>query len=153
MGKNNSKLIEKAIEIALQAHAGKVDKAFAPYILHPLRLMLQMQTEEEMMITVLHDVVEDGKEKGFTIDYLRKAGFPQVVIETVKTLTHIKETDTYEDYIAKIKLHPIARKIKMADLHDNMNLKRIPNPTKRDYERMEKYKKAIKILLSPLKCD
>lgn len=39
--------------------------------------------------------------------------------------------------------NPIARKLKLADLHDNLNLKRIKNPTEKDRERVLKYKKAL----------
>jgi (p)ppGpp synthase/HD superfamily hydrolase len=138
-------LIEKAIEIALKAHANQIDKAGAPYILHPLRIMLQMQSDDEKAIAILHDVVEDGQERGFSLDYLRKAGFPKVVIESVQILTH-KNSDNYDDYIAKIKLHPVARHIKIADLRDNMDIKRIPYPAEKDFMRLEKYKRAIKLL-------
>lgn len=150
MNKSKAKLIEKAIEIALFVHSGKVDKAGAPYILHPLRLMMQMQTDEQKMIAVMHDVVEDGKKKGVDLEYLRKAGFPKVVLENVKALTHNKDVNLYEEYVEKIRSFPIARIVKLADLYDNMNIKRIPHPKKDDFDRVEKYKRAVTLLKKDL---
>ena len=135
-------LIEQAIAIALKAHRGQIDKAGAPYILHPLRLMLQMESEEEQLAAVLHDVVEDSDE---TFETLHRAGIPETVIETLQLLTH-QESDSYEDYINKIKHHPIARKVKLADLNDNMRLDRIAHPTKKDIARLKKYRRATKLL-------
>lgn len=142
MSTNNKSLIERAVAIALEAHAGQVDKAGAPYILHPLRLMTQMQTEEEQLAAVLHDVVEDSD---FTFETLQAAGIPEEVIETLKLLTH-QETDSYEAYVRKIKPHPVARKVKLADLTDNMRLDRIPHPTEKDIARLQKYTQAIQLL-------
>lgn len=145
MKKGKLTLLEKAIDIARKVHTGQVDKAGAPYILHPLRVMLHMESDEEKIIAVLHDVVEDGKDRGFTFDYLRKAGFSEEIIETLKVLTHDK-SETYELYVEKIKLNPVARRVKIADLRDNMRIDRIHNPTKKDYMRIEKYKQAMKML-------
>jgi (p)ppGpp synthase/HD superfamily hydrolase len=142
MSTNNKSLIERAVAIALEAHAGQVDKAGAPYILHPLRLMTQMQTEEEQLAAVLHDVVEDSD---FTFEALQAEGIPEEVIETLKLLTH-QETDSYEAYVRKIKPHPVARKVKLADLADNMRLDRIPHPTEKDITRLQKYSQAIQLL-------
>ena len=44
--------LQRAIEIALEAHKGVLDKGGNPYILHPLRLMLQMDSEEEMIVAI-----------------------------------------------------------------------------------------------------
>jgi (p)ppGpp synthase/HD superfamily hydrolase len=145
MKKGQVLLLEKAIDIALKAHTGQIDKAGAPYILHPLRVMLQMESEVEKIIAVLHDVIEDGRDRGFTFDYLRKAGFPEEIIETLKVLTHDK-SEPYELYIKKIALNPVARRVKMVDLRDNMRIDRISHPTEKDYARIEKYKRALNIL-------
>ncbi len=51
--------IEKAIEIAALAHAGAIDKAGNPYILHPLRVMMTVAEPKEMIAAVLHDTIED----------------------------------------------------------------------------------------------
>ena len=139
------KPLEKAIEIALKAHAGQLDKAGAPYVLHPLRIMLKMTSEIEMMAAVLHDVVEDGP--GWTFDRLAKEGIPRDVIEAVAHLTkRPEEKGNYEQFIRRAATHPIAHRVKLADLEDNMNLRRITNPTELDFARLEKYRSAYNLL-------
>jgi len=132
------KVIERAIEIAVKVHRGQTDKAGAPYILHPLRVMMRMQTENEMAAAVLHDVIEDT---GMTLDDLRKTDLPKTVIETVDCLTR-RSGESYDTYIERILEHSIAHKIKIADLEDNMDLKRGIKFADRDYARLKKYHQA-----------
>jgi len=133
--------LERALQIAVQAHAGQVDKGGTPYILHPLRLMLRMEGEMDMMVAVLHDVVEDGE--GWTLERLEREGIPLAVAEAVGFLTkRPEEEDDYERFIRRAAKHPLARRVKLADLEDNMDLRRIPNPTDEDFARIERYRKA-----------
>lgn len=134
--------IERALMVALAAHRGQVDKAGAPYILHPLRLMAQMETEAEQLTALLHDVVEDSD---YTLDDLRVEGMPDDVLAALKLLTH-RKGEAYDVYIRRINGNPLARKVKLADLADNMRLERIPNPMPKDLERLEKYRRAQEIL-------
>ena len=134
--------LERAIALAATVHAGQRDKAGAPYVLHPLRMMLKMETVETQMAAVLHDVVEDC---GVTPSMLTYEGFPPSVVEAVGALTkrmvHGAE-EPYEEFIRRAALNPIARLVKLADLEDNMDLSRIAQPTAKDYARVEKYKAA-----------
>ncbi|MDP3996103.1 MAG: GTP pyrophosphokinase [bacterium] len=134
--------IEKALEIALDAHRGQVDKAGKAYILHPLRLLVEAKTEEEQIVALLHDVVEDSD---VTLDGLRTAGFSDSIIKAINLLTRRSE-DTYEDFIEKVRTNELARHIKILDLRDNMQIDRIPNPSEKDLGRIEKYKKAAVFL-------
>jgi GTP diphosphokinase / guanosine-3',5'-bis(diphosphate) 3'-diphosphatase len=134
--------LERAIALAATAHAGQRDKAGAPYILHPLRIMLNMKTTETQMAAVLHDVVEDC---GVTPAVLRYEGFSEAVIEAVMALTKriVDGTEEpYDEFIRRAAQHPIARLVKLADLEDNMDLSRIANPTEKDHARVRKYKAA-----------
>ncbi len=135
-------LIERALAIALTAHRGQVDKANTPYILHPLRLMVQMDTEDEQLTALLHDVVEDSD---MTLAGLRSEGMPDSVLAALALLTH-QNGESYDVYVSKIKGNPLARKVKLADLADNMRLERIPDPTAKDLERLEKYRRAQALL-------
>lgn len=135
-------MLEKAILIALKAHNGQKDKARKSYILHPLRVMLCFEKEEQQIVAILHDVLEDSK---ITKQDLQKAGFCNEVIEAVVCLTK-KEGECYFDYIKRVKQNTIARAVKLADLEDNMNLERIQNITQEDVLRVEKYKKAKQML-------
>lgn len=134
--------IEKAINIAVQAHSGQKDKAGMPYVLHPLRLMLRQDSPEAMIVAVLHDVVEDTD---LSIEQLADAGFSGAVLEAIYLLTHDKSIP-YMDYIRAIANNVLARQVKITDLIDNMDLSRIPNPQKKDYVRLEKYKLAYEYL-------
>jgi len=134
--------LEKAIKIALKADGNQVDKGGETYILHPLRLMVQMPSSALQIIAVLHDVVEDSN---YTFEDLIKEGFSNEVIEALRALTK-QENEQYVDFIQRVKENPLAPQVKIADLKDNSNLARIQNPTKKDLERVKKYKKAIKFL-------
>jgi len=135
--------LEKAIGIALRAHAGATDKAGAPYVLHPLRMMLRMEDQTSMMVAVLHDVVEDGP--GWTPDRLKEEGIPADVIEAVAHVTK-HEGEDYETFVRRAAEHPVARRVKLADLEDNMDLRRISDPTESDFARLKKYRSAYALL-------
>lgn len=134
--------IEIAISIGLKAHKGQVDKGGNPYILHPLAVMNRVETIEEKIVAVLHDVVEDTE---VTIDQLRETGFSEEILEAINLLTRAKE-DSYEEFIDKTLKNRIARNVKIADIKENMKLSRIQDPSEQDYMRLEKYKKALERL-------
>ena len=138
----NMATVEDAVSIAARAHRGQKDKAGAPYLLHPLRMMLRMDTEAAMMAAVLHDVVEDTE---WTLERLREAGFSDEVLEAVDCLTH-REGESYEQFVERVRTNPIARQVKIADLEDNMNVRRINQLGPRDLERLEKYHRAWRVL-------
>lgn len=130
--------LEKAIEIAARSHAGQVDKGGAPYILHPLRLMLAVSGAEERMAAVLHDVVEDTL---VTPEDLRSDGFSEAVVSAVVALSKQKG-ETRMDAARRLAPNPIARAVKLADLRDNMDLSRLPNPTEKDRARLREYEQV-----------
>lgn len=134
--------LERAIAIALEAHRGQTDKAGAPYILHPLRVMLSLNSTEERIVGVLHDVVEDSP---WTFEALAEEGFSAAVIEALRSVTKL-EGEPYEEFVLRASRNAIGAKVKLADLRDNSDLSRIANPTEKDYERLEKYQRAIRSL-------
>ena len=137
-------MLEVAIRIAANAHGGQLDKAGQPYILHPLRVMFSMFTLEEKIVAVLHDVVEDT---AVCLEDLANI-FPEEIVNAVETLSHLDGED-YEMYIQRIAQGPsLAKRVKMADLRDNMNRDRIPFPSERDLRRWAKYGTAYKVLTS-----
>ncbi|MGH9942740.1 MAG: HD domain-containing protein [Pyrinomonadaceae bacterium] len=135
--------LEAAILLAVQAHQGQTDKAGQPYILHPLRMMTKMKTEAEMMAAVLHDVVEDTD---WSLGRLREQGFPDEVLAAVECLTR-GEGESYAAFIERVKTNRIATRVKLADLEDNMDVRRISNFTVTDAERMAKYNQAWQSLV------
>lgn len=137
----NTNLTRKAMIIAYNAHQGQVDKAGVPYIFHPTHLAEQMDTETECIIALLHDVVEDTD---VTFEELEKE-FNTEIIEVLKLLTRDKDTD-YMKYIENLKVNPIAKKIKIADINHNADETRLDKITATDIIRREKYKRALELL-------
>ena len=137
-------ILDKAILIAAKIHAGQTDKAGKPYILHVLRVMMNMETEDEMITAVLHDTIEDSD---LTIDDLRKEGIPENVITALKLLTH-DDAMSYEDYIELVKTNELARKVKLADLKDNSNFFRLNSFDEKVGKRLKKYFDSYKKLIS-----
>lgn len=138
--------IEEAIRIAVEAHRGQKDRAGAPYILHPLRMMFRLQTDAERMAAVLHDVVEDTP---WTLDDLRGRGFPEEVVAAVDHLTR-RDGESYEAFVERAALHPVARRVKVADLEDNMDVRRTGTVTEGDVERLTRYHRAWRRLTADL---
>lgn len=127
--------LEKAIAIAVRAHRGQTDKVGKPYILHPLRVMLRCDTEIEQIVAVLHDVLEDTS---VTMDDLRAEGFEDGVLVPLDAVT-MRKGESYESFIARAGSHPAARKVKIADIEDNMDIRRLPCITPKDAERLDRY--------------
>lgn len=134
--------IKMAMEIAYEAHKDQFDKNGYPYIHHPLHLAEEMDTEDEIIVALLHDVVEDSK---ISIKQLKEAGFSDAVITAVSLLTKTGDAD-YFDYIRQIASDPVARKVKMADLMHNRDLSRLSRVTEKDWQRAKKYEKAYNLL-------
>lgn len=134
-----------AIKIATEAHDGQVDRGDAPYILHPLRVMLAVKGDRERIAAVLHDVAEDCPD--WPLDRLREQNFSGAVCDALDALTR-RPGEDYADFINRCAADPIARVVKLADLKDNQDISRIKNPTESDAERVRKYVRASMILMS-----
>ena len=134
--------LDRAIELAKQHHEGQTDKAGKSYIEHPLRVMNQVESKEEKIVAVLHDIVEDTN---ISLNDLRNEGFSEEVVSAVECLTK-QDGENYDSYIERISFNPLAVKIKLADLEDNRDLTRLPEVTDKDLERLEKYDKALEKL-------
>lgn len=137
-------MLDIAIRIAAQAHEGQFDKGGKAYILHPLRIMMRLNTTdvELQCIAVLHDVLEDSP---VTEDDLRQAGISERVISALSLLTHLPE-HSYQQYVERIATNPDAIRVKLGDLSDNSDLSRLKGVTQKDLDRLAKYSKAYKFL-------
>lgn len=131
-------LLEKAIHLAVQAHQGQKDRYGKPYILHPLRMMMKMATETEQIVALLHDVVEKSD---FTLDDLRQEGFPEEIVDAVNRLTK-RPGEHYSTHIERSGTNPLSRKVKIADLEDNMDPKRNIDFSEEDKKRLERFHRA-----------
>lgn len=137
-------MLKGAIEIATKAHEGQVDKAGQPYISHPLRVMAMGATEDEKIVGVLHDVVEDSD---WTFERLTAEGFSFKVIDALRCVTKLSESEPYDKFIQRVKTNPLAVKVKINDLTDNMDIRRLAYISEKDVKRLRKYLKAYKQLL------
>jgi (p)ppGpp synthase/HD superfamily hydrolase len=133
--------LARAIEIAVAAHSGQTDKAGAPYILHPLRVMLALEGEEDRIVDVLHDVIEDCP--GWTPERLRAEGFSESVLLALAHVTKLADDEEYSAFIARAALNPISRRVKRADLVDNLDVRRLPSVSDKDGRRLTKYLAAL----------
>lgn len=135
--------LQRAIEIATEAHKGKFDKAGRDYIGHPLRVMEMGRNEEEKIVGVLHDVIEDTD---WTFEKLAEEGFSQEIISALRCVTKLSENENYDDFIDRVKKNPLAVAVKINDLTDNMDIRRLPYLSDKDVKRLKKYLKAYKRL-------
>lgn len=135
--------LERAIEIATEAHRGQKDKAGNEYIGHPLRVMAMGKTTEEKIVGVLHDVIEDS---AWTFEQLAAEGFSDKIIEALCCVTKLSPDEPYDKFIARIKHNPLAVAVKLNDLTDNMDIRRLPYLSDKDVKRLKKYLKAYKQL-------
>ncbi len=136
-------LTKKALKLSFAAHKDQLDKSGMPYVYHPFHVAEQMETEETVAVALLHDVIEDTD---YTLEDLKAMGFPDSVTEALAPMTH-DDSVPYLDYVAKLKNNPIAKAVKLADLMHNSDLSRLDVVDDKALERVEKYKKAIELLL------
>jgi (p)ppGpp synthase/HD superfamily hydrolase len=144
--------LDRAIQIAAAAHAGQTDKELLPYILHPLRVMMLVSSNDERVAAVLHDVVEDT---AVTHDDLEREGFSTEVLDAVHRLTRTPDAK-YVDYVVRCKASALARAVKLADLTDNSRLDRNILRTERfdqDLRRVGKYLVSYKYLTDQIDED
>ena len=135
-------LLERAKNIAMQAHAGQTDKAGRPYIEHPLAVAEKVHGELAKTVALLHDVIEDSP---VTLADIRAAGFGEGVIAALDCITK-REGEAYDTYLSRVKGNPTARAVKLADLSHNMDLTRIAHMTEADWQRHRKYQHAAAVL-------
>ena len=126
------------VAVARVAHEGMVDKAGAPYIDHPLRVAAAVDGASDKIVAVLHDVLEDC---GMNINHGVFAGLSDAERAALVAISKLPGED-YADYLRRVVANPIARRVKLADIADNMDLSRLPDPGPADYARVEKYKVA-----------
>lgn len=142
-------MLGKAIAIASKVHETQRDKGGHAYILHPIRVMMRLRTDDEdlMTIAILHDVVEDSKD--WTLEKLRREGFSERVLAALDLLTH-RPDESYEAYVKKIATNRDATRIKLEDLRDNSDITRLKGLRQKDFQRMEKYHRAFLFLRTTL---
>ena len=139
-----NQLLAKAINLAMQAHEGQVDKTGMPYAGHVMRVMQAGHTIDEKIVGVLHDIVEDTP---WTFEALLNEGFPAHIVDALRCVTKLYDDEPYEEFIQRVKSNPLAVAVKINDLTDNMDIRRLAEINDKDVQRLRKYLKAYRELV------
>ena len=142
--KNWNELYDRALRIAIRAHEGQQDKSGREYVMHPIRVAERCKDTRAKIVALLHDTIEDTD---VTIEYLRKEGFPEEIIDAVLSVTK-QEGENYEDFVRRAARNAIGRQVKIADLEDNMDIRRLKEIKEEDVARLRKYLSAWQYLIN-----
>lgn len=134
--------LERALQIAVKAHAGQTDKSGAAYIFHPIRVMARCRTDDAKIVALLHDVLEDT---AVSFDDLASEGFSPSVLSALRLVTHSPGVP-YEEYVQSVSANPIATEVKLADLEDNADIRRLQEVDDKAVKRLRKYLSAYRFL-------
>ena len=140
-----NQLLGKAIRFALAVHTEQVDKSGMPYAGHIMRVMASGKTIDEKIVGVLHDVIEDTE---YTFDDLLSQGYPVYIVDALRCLTKLSEDEPYESFIQRVKTNSLAMAVKINDLTDNMDIRRLQDITDSDVKHLRKYLRAYHDLTS-----
>lgn len=132
-----AEMLSKMLVLATNKHAGHYDRGGRPYILHPLKVMHLLRSDDDELnsIALGHDLIEDTDT---TYSELRSLGFSDRVINGIAALTKVKG-ETFEDYKIKVCNNQDAIRVKMADLQHNTDIRRLKGLTQKDFERTARY--------------
>ncbi|MBS2037846.1 HD domain-containing protein [bacterium] len=137
--------LERAIELAVQHHKGQVDKMGQPYILHPLRVMHRCQGVQAQIVAIMHDLLEDTP---LTPEALLNEGFSQEIVDALEGVSR-RKNESYREFVLRARQNPLSRQVKLADLEDNLDLRRLTVPLNpKDHQRLERYREAWHLLQS-----
>ncbi len=136
---NWNELYDRALQIAIRAHKGQKDKADRDYVMHPIRVAERCKDPRAKIVALLHDTIEDTS---VTPTYLRSEGFPEEIINAVLSVTKLNENEDYEDFVRRAAKNEIGREVKIADLEDNMDIRRLKEISDYDADRLRKYLRA-----------
>ena len=141
--KEYSELFDLALKIAVEAHREQKDKSGREYVMHPIRVAERCKDPRAKIVALLHDTIEDTN---VTAEYLRCEGFPDEIINGVLSVTK-REGETYDDFVRRAAENVIGREVKIADLEDNMDIRRLKEITAEDVARLQKYLRAWQYLI------
>ena len=142
--KDWNELYDRALRIAIRAHEGQQDKSGREYVMHPIRVAERCKDTRAKIVALLHDTIEDTD---VTIEYLRKEGFPEEIIDAVLSVTK-QEGENYEDFVRRAARNAIGKEVKIADLEDNMDIRRLKEIKEEYVDRLRKYLRAWQYLIN-----
>jgi len=113
----DTSIVERARQVAVQAHLHQTRWNGAAYITHPIRVALSVNSDDEKVVSYNHDVDEDTE---LTLEDLRSFGFSETQLAAIESVT-IREGENYLDFILRAKENKIGRVVKIADIKDNLS--------------------------------
>lgn len=131
-----------ALKLAFRFHGGQTDKGGTEYVLHPLTVADKLCRIEDKIVAVMHDLIEDTE---VSLSYLHALGFKKDIIAAIDAISKRSGNlprEAYDDYITRVMSNSIARRVKMADLTDNMDTSRLDVMSDVDHRRMQKYRRV-----------
>ena len=138
--------MDEAFILAAELYKGIRDFAGDPYILHVFKVVDRVKTTNERICAILHDVLTVRQD--ITVNILFDKGVPLSILQALVVLTQNPD-ENYTDYIRRVKLNPLATKVKKACLMHDMDISRIKGkPTEEDFSRKYLYQKAYTLLSS-----
>lgn len=139
------------IKLAAEGHKDQFDKGGRPYILHVLKVMHYLKSDDDELncIAVGHDLVEDC---GVNFVELAAYGFSERVIDGINRLTK-KTGQSHNEYLSGILYSSDACRVKLADLRHNTDIRRLKGLREKDFARMQKYLKMYKTIEMMLEWD
>ncbi len=141
--KDWSELYDLALRTSIRAHERQKDKSGRDYVMHPIRVAERCKEPRAKIVALLHDTIEDTD---VTAEYLRSEGFPEEIIIAVLSVTK-QEGESYENFVHRAAGNAIGREVKIADLEDNMDVRRLKEITDEDVARLRKYLRAWQYLI------
>lgn len=144
------KLVDTATNLAREWHRGLVDKGGVDYFEGQLLVVASLGHDwKERVVGYLHDAAEDTAHTvaeimlilrtGFTEDTERTTESDWAEIEDAINMMNQNTASDREKYIERFRGHRLAIRVKLNDLYSNIDLSRIPNPTKKDRARRQRY--------------
>lgn len=131
--------LDDAIALAVEIHSGQQNRYGEPEILHALRVMLRLEGEIAQMVGVLHDVIEDSD---LTLDDLRNKGYAAEIVAAMDGVTR-RDNESYDEFVERNLQHPLSRQVRLADLEDKLDLRRLPaDLSGKDVERLRRHRRA-----------
>ena len=131
--------------VATTRHHGQFDKGGQPYILHTLKVMYWLKSDDPELqcIAVGHDLIEDtfigrGQTLHDGIVFLQNEGFSPRVIAGIVAMTKLPG-QSYEAYKAQVKGNADAVRVKKSDLRHNSDIRRLKGVTQKDLDRVMRY--------------
>lgn len=106
---------------------------------HVTRVVAAVEGMDAKIVAALHDVVEKSD---WTLEDLTREGFAPAVLAGVDAMTK-RPGEDFAAHVERAAADPLARRVKRADLEDNLRAWRLARPSSERNARLERYGRAL----------